>query len=64
MSVSGLRGNLTSATQFASSGTAYTSNFTYEDTGSLLTSTNPNGKTTLSYDPTFVYSTGVTLPTP
>ena len=64
VTVSGPRGNLTSMTQFASTGTSYASSATYEDTGSLLTSTTPNGKTTLSYDSTFTYNTGATLPTP
>ncbi len=63
-SVSTARGNLTSMTQYANSLTSYMSSFTYEDTGSLLTSTNPNGTTTYSYDPTFVYQTGTSLPTP
>jgi RHS repeat-associated protein len=58
------RGNLTSMTQYASAGTSYTSTFTYEDTGSLLTSTTPSGTATLTYDPTFIYNTGATLPTP
>lgn len=60
----GARGNMTSMTQYASSGTAYTSTFTYEDTGNLLTAKTPNGTTTYTYDPTFVYNTGTTLPTP
>lgn len=64
VAVSGPRGNLNSVVQSASSGASYTSSFTYEDTGSLLSSTTPSGKTTLSYDPTFVYNTGVSLPTP
>jgi RHS repeat-associated protein len=64
VAVTGARGNLTSMTQYASSGTSYTSSFTYEDTGNLLTATTPNGTTTLAYDPTFVYNIGVTLPTP
>jgi RHS repeat-associated protein len=57
-------GNLTGITQYASSGTSYNSSATYEDTGSLLTSTTPTGTTTYSYDSTFVYNTGATLPTP
>ncbi len=64
VAVTGARGNLTSMTQYASSGTSYVSSATYEDTGSLLTSTTPTGTTTLTYDPTFVYNTGATLPTP
>lgn len=60
----GNAGNLTALTQFANSGTSYTSTATYEDTGSLLTSTTPNGTTTYSYDSTFAYNTGVSLPTP
>ena len=60
----GVRGNLTSVAAYASSGTYYTQTNTYEDTGSLLTSTTPYAETTLSYDPTFVYNTSTTLPTP
>lgn len=56
--VSSARGNLTSMTQYANSGTSYTSSFTYEDTGSLLTSTVHGATTTYTYDPTFVYNTG------
>jgi RHS repeat-associated protein len=62
--VTGARGNLTGATQYANSTISYQSSATYEDTGSPLTSTTPNGTTTLSYDPTFVYLTSVTPPTP
>ena len=57
-------GNLTTLKQFASSGIFYATTFTYEDTGSRLTSTGPSGTTTYSYDPTFVYLTGVSAPTP
>jgi RHS repeat-associated protein len=64
VSVTGARGNLTSASVYASSGTSYPLSWTYEDTGNVLTSTTPNGKTTLSWDPTFVYNTGSALPTP
>jgi RHS repeat-associated protein len=64
VAVTGPRGNLTSSKSYASSSTYYPSSATYEDTGSLLTSTTSNGTTTLSYDSTFVYNTGATLPTP
>jgi RHS repeat-associated protein len=64
VSVTGARGNLTSMTQYANATTSYTSSATYEDTGSVLTSTTPTGTTTYTYDPTFVYQTGVSLPTP
>jgi len=64
VAVSGPRGNLTSETVYASSGTSYSLSATYEDTGSLLTSATPTGTTTLTYDPTFVYTTGTALPTP
>jgi hypothetical protein len=64
VAVTGARGNLTSEKVYASSGTSYSLSATYEDTGSLLTSVTPNGTTTLSYDPTFVYNTGTSLPTP
>ncbi|MGD0733375.1 MAG: RHS repeat-associated core domain-containing protein [Terracidiphilus sp.] len=61
------RGNLTCSTQYASASTSYSVTMNYEDTGSLLTRSTPNetaGVTTLSYDPTFVYQTGNTPPTP
>ena len=64
IAVTGPRGNLTGETVYASAGTSYALSATYEDTGSLLTSVTPNGTTTLSYDSTFVYNTGVSLPTP
>jgi RHS repeat-associated protein len=60
----GARGNLTSETQYANSSTSYALSATYEDTGSVLTSTTPTGTTALSYDSTFVYVQGVTLPIP
>ena len=62
--VTGVRGNLTSVQQFASSGTSYTTTMTYEDTGTVLSVTAPTGITTLSYDSTFTYATGWTPPTP
>jgi RHS repeat-associated protein len=64
ISVSGPRGNLTTVNQYASSSVEYTITATYEDTGSVLTVTTPNGTSALSYDSTFVYGTGVSLPTP
>jgi RHS repeat-associated protein len=64
IAVTGPRGNLTSMNQYSNPGTFYTSTMTYEDTGSLLSSVTPNGTTTLSYDPTFVYNTSTGLPTP
>jgi RHS repeat-associated protein len=64
VAVSGARGNLTQMTQYASSGTSYTTNATYEDTGSILTSVAPTGTTTFSYDSTYAYPTAASLPTP
>lgn len=64
VAVSGGGGNLTNVTKYVSANVSYTSTATYEDTGSLLTATTPNGQTTLSYDPTFVYNIGASLPTP
>ena len=58
------RGNLSAITKYASPSLSYSSRSTYEDTGSPLTVTSPNGTTTLSYDSTFVYNTGTSLPTP
>ena len=63
-SLSGPRGNLTSVTSYASATTSVAQSYTYEDTGSVLTSTGPSGTTTYTYDPTFVYQAGVSLPTP
>jgi RHS repeat-associated protein len=64
VAVTGARGNLTSMTQDAGLGISYLSTFTYEDTGSLLSSTTHGATTTYTYDPAFVYNTGATLPTP
>ena len=64
VAVTGLRGNLTSETLFATGNTSYKLSATYEDTGSIVTSSAPTGTTTISYDPTFVYSTGASFPTP
>ena len=64
LAVGSIRGNLTTMTSYANATTSYSSTATYEDTGSVLTSTTPNGTTTLSYDAEFVYNTGATLPTP
>jgi RHS repeat-associated protein len=63
-SVSGPRGNLTSVVQYSSASTTLTTSFTYEDTGSILTATTPNGTASNSYDSTFVYNTLTTPPTP
>jgi YD repeat-containing protein len=64
-SVSGARGNLTTVKHYLSSSTSIAQSFTYEDTGSVLTSTDPSGATTTnSYDSTFVYNQGVSYPTP
>jgi RHS repeat-associated protein len=67
-SVSGPRGNLTTQTVYASSGTSYAATNIYEDTGSLLTSKltagSFSGTTTYSYDSTFVYLENELLPTP
>ena len=65
VSASGARGNLTGEQLYWTSQSNYlTLSMTYEDTGSLLTETTPNGTSTFSYDPTFVYTTGTSLPTP
>ena len=63
VAVSGQRGNLTGTVQYASAGSSITTSATFEDTGSILTSTTPNGTTNYSYDSTFVYSSGLTPPT-
>ncbi|HMG86729.1 MAG TPA: RHS repeat-associated core domain-containing protein [Terracidiphilus sp.] len=61
-----VRGNLTTATYFASSTISYIQTFTYEDTGSRLTSkdSSTGATTTFQYDPTFVYNKEVDYPTP
>jgi RHS repeat-associated protein len=65
VAATGARGNLTKVVQYANPSTYYTSSTNYEDTGSVLTSTSPaGGITKVSYDPTFTYATGTTLPTP
>ncbi len=64
VAVTGQRGNLTGTAQYSSASAAISTSATYEDTGSILTSVTPNGTTTYSYDPTFVYTTGLTPPTP
>lgn len=68
IAVSGPRGNLTSVLNYTNSTTYYTTTYAYEDTGSVLASVSPStsagATTTYSYDPTFVYNTGVQLPTP
>jgi len=68
VSVTGPRGNLTTTTVYPNSSTTYTTTDTYEDTGSLLTTSFGSGTnsflTTFSYDPTFVYLEGEILPTP
>jgi RHS repeat-associated protein len=64
VAVSGPRGNLTTATVYANGSTSYSATATYEDTGSLLTGTTPNGTATLTYDSTYVYDLTTSLPTP
>jgi RHS repeat-associated protein len=64
IAVSGPRGNLTGITQYASSGATYAYSATYEDTGSILTNSGPNGTTTYTYDSTFTSITNTALPTP
>lgn len=64
VAASGARGNLTSVKQYASDGTYYTSSASYEDTGSILSTTTPNGTTTFGYDSSFVYNTSSSSPTP
>jgi len=65
VSVSGARGNLTTAKNYSTSSAYLTSTYTYKDTGSVLTYSGPGaGTTTYGYDSTFVYNTGTTLPTP
>lgn len=64
IAVTGPRGNLTTVSQWLKTGSSITTTNTYEDTGTLLSSTGPNGTTTYAYDPTASYLTGETLPTP
>jgi len=64
VAVSGPRGNLTSETFYANSSTSYPLSIAYYDTGSLVSITAPDWLTFPSYDPTYVYLTGLALPTP
>ena len=64
VAASGSRGNLTNIVQYSSATATISSSATYEDTGSALTTVTPNGTTNYSYDSTFVYTSGVTPPTP
>jgi YD repeat-containing protein len=64
VSVSGPRGNLTSTQYYNSGTTSINTSKSYEDTGSVLAVTTPNGITSYSYDSSFVYNTAITLPTP
>ncbi|MGH9585787.1 MAG: RHS repeat domain-containing protein [Acidobacteriaceae bacterium] len=59
-SASGTRANLTTVAQWINtSGSTQNATMAYDDAGTLLTSTDPNGKTTYGHDPTdtFVIST-------
>ena len=60
----GTRGNLTTSSQLINSGASITATATYDDAGTLLTSTSPNGKTTYGYDSTDTFVTSTTMPTP
>ena len=59
------RGNLTSTHQWInSSGAALSVTNTYDDAGTVLTSTGPTGATTYGHDATDTFTTSVTPPTP
>lgn len=64
-SVSGNRGNVTTVAQWIdSSGAQLSKEGTYDDAGTLLSSTDPNGATTYGHDASDAFTTLVTLPTP
>ncbi len=64
-SASGSRGNLTTVSTNTASGVTLSNTMTYEDTGTLLSSTDSiNGKTQFNYDGTLTFNTGIVLPTP
>lgn len=66
-SVSGNRGNVTTVSQWidSSSGDALSKEGEYDDAGTLLNSTDPNGQTTYGHDTaTDAFTTSITLPTP
>jgi RHS repeat-associated protein len=61
----GIEGNLTTMSQWInSSGSSLTTTATYDNAGTLLTKTDPNGTTTYGYDSTDTFATSVTPPTP
>ncbi len=64
ISVSGPRGNLNLMESAYNSSDALTMNASYEDTGSPVSVSTQNGTTNYSYDSTWTYQTGTTLPTP
>lgn len=64
VAVSGQRGNLTTTTRYASSTATLSSYAIYEDTGDVLTATDPTGQTQLAYSGTHTYLTKITPPTP
>jgi YD repeat-containing protein len=64
-SVNGTRFNLTTVSQWInSSGTTLNAGATYDDAGTALTSSNPNGTTTYGHDNTDTFVTSTTPPTP
>ncbi len=65
VSVSTQRGNLTSIHQtFNSSSSPLITTNAYDDTGTMLTSTSPNGMTSYGHDSTGTLVTNITPPTP
>ena len=63
--VTGPRGNLTFTYVSSDSTHSLHTTFSYEDTGTLISSTDPiNGSTNFGYDGTFTYQTSATPPTP
>jgi len=64
-SVSGARGNLTSKHVWINTtGGTYDTAMTYDDAGTVLTMTSPNGKASFGHDSTDTYVTSTLLPTP
>lgn len=61
----GTRANLTTVSQWINtSGATLNTTMTYDDAGTLLTSTDPNGATTYGHDSTDTFVTSMTPPTP
>ncbi|ADV82717.1 RHS repeat domain-containing protein [Terriglobus saanensis] len=64
-SASNFRGNQTSSHNWINTtGGTYDTTFTYDDAGTVLSMTTPNGKTSFGHDASDTYVTNTVLPTP